>query len=61
MFGEHDYDKAKAIAAEKEIELGRKCVVLPGIEDPKKWTVGVAVNATTSQEFIDNLRKYRKL
>lgn len=61
MFGEHDRDKAEAIAAEKEIELGRKCIVVPGIEDPKKWTVGVAVNSMTSQDFIDNLRKYRKL
>lgn len=60
MFGEHDYDKAKAIAERKQAELGRKCIVVAGIEDPKKWTIGVAVNAMPPQEFIDNLRKQKE-
>lgn len=60
MFGEHDYDKAKAIAERKQAELGRKCIVVTGVEDPKKFTVAVQVNCTTPQEFIDNLRKQKE-
>lgn len=61
MFGEHDdYEKAKSIADHKQVALGRKCIVVPGIEDPKKWTIGVAVNAMPPQEFIDNLRKQKE-
>lgn len=59
MFGEHDYDKALAIAKQKEAELGRKCIVVAGIEDPTKFTVAVSMNAETEAEYINRLRRQK--
>jgi hypothetical protein len=56
MFGNHDYEAAVRLAAEKAKELGRSCTVFPSEEEPGKFTIGVAIKATSGAEFLDRIK-----
>ncbi len=56
MFGNHDYDVAVKIAAEKSKELNKECTVIPcGNEAPGKYTIGVPIKVMSGTEFEQHL------
>lgn len=61
MFGNHDYDAAVKLAADKSKELGKKCVVVPcGDEAPGRFTIGIPIKATSFEEFKQSILRNAK-
>lgn len=52
-FGNHDFETAVKIAAEKEKELGRGCKVFPSEDEPGKFTIGIEIKAMSGLDLIN--------
>lgn len=57
MYGNHDYETASRIAAEKTSETGKTHTALPSQDDPNLYTIGVEIKGISGKEFKANLLK----